>query len=285
MDAMLRAVLVILWIASAGGASVAGLDYYLTPLQERPFVEGYSLFASSAVVGHGYGVIGSAFMLLGVLLYSGRRRVTALGKLGKLKDWLQVHIFLCTLGPFLILLHSTFRVGGLVAIAFWSMVLVVASGVFGRYLYVRIPKTLQGTFLSLQATEGWRTEAFSGLEARGSIDGSVLAKLSERIRPEKPRSLPHALLLGLKWDFTRRRREREIRSLLMGAGGSEAFRRGAVTLALEESRLSTQVALLEPFRRMFRYWHVFHLPLAIVMFLILAVHVTVAILFGYAWVF
>ena len=64
MEAMLRAVLVILWIASAGAASVAGLDYYLTPLQERPCVEGYSLFASSAVVGHGYGVVGSAFMLL-----------------------------------------------------------------------------------------------------------------------------------------------------------------------------------------------------------------------------
>jgi len=30
---------------------------------------------------------------------------------------------------------------------------------------------------------------------------------------------------------------------------------------------------------------VFHLPLAIVMFLIVIVHVSVAILFGYAWVF
>ncbi len=55
-------------------------------------------------------------------------RVSVLGRLGKLKHWLQVHIFFCTMGPFLILLHSAFRVGGIVAIAFWSMALVVGSG-------------------------------------------------------------------------------------------------------------------------------------------------------------
>jgi hypothetical protein len=55
-------------------------------------------------------------------------------------------------------------------------------------------------------------------------------------------------------------------------------------LAMEQDRLLRQIVLLEPFQRLFRYWHVFHLPLATVMFLILAVHVTVAILFGYAWV-
>ncbi|MCJ7628810.1 MAG: hypothetical protein MUO50_10540 [Longimicrobiales bacterium] len=281
---MLRAVLIVIWVVVAVVASVNGWDYYITPLQERPFSEGHALFASSAVVGHGYGVLGSGFMIFGVLMYSARKRIGSRGKVGKLKHWLQVHIFLCTLGPFLILFHSTFRVGGLVAISFWSMVLVVASGAFGRYLYVHIPKTLQGTFLSLEDIERGRVEAFSALEESGSLDGSVLAKLSDQIRPKEPRSLPHALLLGLRWDFSRRRREREIRSLLMGGGGSEAFRRGTVALALEEARLGTQVALLRPFRRLFRYWHVFHLPLAIVMFLILAVHVTVAILFGYAWV-
>lgn len=281
---MLRTALIAIWVVSALAASLAGLGYYLTPLQERPFAAGHALFASSALVGHGYGVLGSGFMVFGVLMYSVRKRSLRLAKLGKLKHWLEVHIFLCTLGPFLVLLHSTFRVGGLVAISFWSMVLVVASGFFGRYLYVRIPKTLQGTFLSLEALEKKREEALSALEDRESFDGAVLAKLSHRIRPEKPRSLPHALLLGLRWDFTRRQREGEIRRLLQGSGGTEAIRKEMMTLALEEARLGAQVTHLEPFRRLFRYWHVFHLPLAIVMFLILAVHVTVAILFGYAWV-
>ena len=284
MDTMLRVVLFIIWVVSAGAASAAGLEYYLTPIQERPFTDGHEYFASSSLVGHGYGIAGSGFMLLGVLLYSVRKRVAALQKLGKLKHWLQVHIFFCTLGPFLILLHSTFRVGGLVAISFWSMVLVVASGVFGRYLYVRIPKTLQGTFLSLEAIESKRAEALSLFQSENIFDGSVLAELTRRIRPDEPRNLPHALFLGLRWDFSRRRREKEIRSLLRTVGGPEPLRVELEKLAINEVRLGAQVALLGPFQRLFRYWHVFHLPLAIVMFLIFAVHVTVAILFGYAWV-
>jgi hypothetical protein len=281
---MLRAILIVVWIVCAGAATLPGLGYYLTPLQERPFEAGHALFASSALVGHGYGVVGSAFMLFGVAMYSARRRIGALGKLGKLKNWLQVHIFLCTLGPYLILLHSTFRVGGLVAIAFWSMVLVVASGVFGRYLYVRIPKTIQGTFLSLEAIENRRSRALSALEERGSLDGAVLAKVFLQTVPERPTGPFSALLTGLRWDLSRRNREREIRALLREAEGSAGITDQVVATAMEEARLRVQVALLEPFQRLFRYWHVFHLPLAIVMFLILAVHVTVAAMFGYVWV-
>ena len=41
--------------------------------------------------------------------------------------------------------------------------------------------------------------------------------------------------------------------------------------------------MLQPFGRLFRYWHAVHLPLAIVMALVLLVHIAVAFLFGYAW--
>ena len=167
---------------------------------------------------------------------------------------------------------------------FWSMVLVVASGVFGRYLYVRIPKTLHGTFLTLEELDERRSGLLSSLETKAPGDGSLLATVSGRIYFEEPRSLGHALLLGIRWEINKRRREKEIRTLLRGTGVSPAIQSEMEALALEEARLGSQVALLQPFRRMFRYWHVFHLPLAIVMFLILGVHVTVAVLFGYAWV-
>jgi hypothetical protein len=175
-------------------------------------------------------------------------------------------------------------VGGIVAIAFWSMVLVVASGVFGRYLYVRIPKTLHGAFLTREAMERRREEVLASMGTWGALDGAVLARVRDRIRPDEPRNLPQALLLGLQWDLGRARRKKEILALMEEPGGSRELTREVVTLALEEARLGMQTALLQPFQRLFRYWHVFHLPLAIVMFLILTVHVTVAILFGYAWV-
>jgi hypothetical protein len=56
-----------------------------------------------------------------------------------------------------------------------------------------------------------------------------------------------------------------------------------VRLFAAQTRIERQLALLAPFHRLFRYWHVFHLPFAIVMFVVLAVHVAVAVAFGYGW--
>jgi hypothetical protein len=38
-------------------------------------------------------------------------------------------------------------------------------------------------------------------------------------------------------------------------------------------------------QRLFGYWHVLHIPLAIVMLITFIVHVGVAIAFGYTWIF
>ena len=49
----------------------------------------------------------------------------------------------------------------------------------------------------------------------------------------------------------------------------------------QQLKIEQQLALLAPFQKLFRYWHLLHLPLAIVMFVIVAVHVVVATMFGY----
>ena len=67
-------------------------------------------------------------MLIGVGFYMARKRFRSLGRVGLLKHWLEFHIFLCSLGPVLVLYHTTFKFGGLVALSFWSMVAVFLSG-------------------------------------------------------------------------------------------------------------------------------------------------------------
>ena len=282
---MLRLILVLLWFAAAAPATQAGLSYYRTPVQERPFLSADDLFASSALVGHGYGVVGTLFILVGVVAYAIRKRALLLQGWGKLKHWLQVHIFLCTLGPYLILLHTTFRVGGIVAIAFWSMVLVVGSGVFGRYLYARIPKTLQGHFLSLEALEQRRVAALSSVGSRFGLDEAAVDRLLRETVPARTTGTGGALFLALRWDMGRRRAVGALRARLKEMGASPHARRELAALLLDEQRRELQIALLRPFQRLFRYWHVFHLPLAIVMFLTLGVHVIVVVLFGYVWIF
>ena len=161
---MLRRLLLALWLLVASASAFVGWRYYVTPLQERVFTDAHALFSPAGVVGHGYGVVGTLLMVSGVGMYSLRKRSTLLAEMGKLATWLQLHIFLCTLGPFLVLLHTSFRFGGLVSIAFWSMTLVVVSGIFGRYLYVRIPKTINGQFLTIHAIEEKKSDLLLTLE-------------------------------------------------------------------------------------------------------------------------
>jgi hypothetical protein len=38
-------------------------------------------------------------------------------------------------------------------------------------------------------------------------------------------------------------------------------------------------------QKMLKYWHVAHLPFAVVMFIIMVIHVAITIAFGYKWIF
>jgi hypothetical protein len=91
------------------------------------------------------GYAGFALMLL-TNLYIFRKRISAFAGVGKMANWLDFHIFCGLAGPTFILFHCNFKVHGLVAISFWSMVVSVTSGVVGRYFYVQIAK-LKSDFL------------------------------------------------------------------------------------------------------------------------------------------
>jgi hypothetical protein len=278
-------VAVLVWLAVAGTLLVWGFPYYITPLQARAYSAYHELLKPSGLVGQGYGVIGTLMMVVGVTGYSLRRRVRWLTRFGKLKTWLAVHIFLCTLGPFLIVLHTTFKFGGIVSIAFWSMTLVVASGVFGRYVYVRIPKTLNGQFLSLQTIEEQRGTMLRSIQERSGLSAADLDRILRVAKRPAPRGFAGALFQSLWYDLTGRAHDRKIQRALEAKGVAPKARAAAAQLFHDEATLEHQVALLTPFQRLFKYWHLFHMPLAIVMLLVVLVHVSVAILLGYTWLF
>jgi hypothetical protein len=317
----------ILWVlglAIAGTATWYGLPYYLTPLAERPFSPLHDLFAPTGLVGHGFGIVGTLLVVVGVTLYTARKRIPFLARVGKLRDWLHFHIFLCLVGPFLVLLHTTFRFGGLVAISFWSMAAVVSSGVFGRYVYSWIPRTISGGATGAEAVRDRMRAVFHQVEETTSLskehiqrilwpgrgEGSRATKSTElgrtgndgparatpvesgpeaapverRRRPRQPGILG-AALEALAFRLTRRKRLRRFDRELRTAGVTGSVRSEMVGLLNEEARIEQQLRILQPFQRAFRYWHAFHLPLAGVMFLVLGVHVAVALAFGYTWIF
>lgn len=94
--------------------------------------------APSGLVGHGLGILGGVLMLVAQTAYTWRKRPERTGP-GPTRRWLQVHVVAGLVGPYLILLHTAFRFRGLAAVLTLLMLVVVASGATGRYVYRAAP--------------------------------------------------------------------------------------------------------------------------------------------------
>jgi hypothetical protein len=116
--------------------------------------------ASAGLFGHLLGIIGFIMMLMTEILYSLRKR-SRLARWGRMEFWLQFHIFTGLVGPFMVLLHTSWKFNGLAGAVTLLTILIVASGFVGRYIYTRIPRVLEG--VKLESLEG---EAQSAALAR-----------------------------------------------------------------------------------------------------------------------
>ncbi len=148
-----------IWTLSLAFVSVVvvvlafGVDFYMTPVAQRLFHPQYSLLKPSGHYGYLLGIVGTSMIVLGVVIYMLKKRVPKLSQLGKLRYWLEMHIFLCVTGPMLVVFHTSLKVGGLALYAFFGMLCVMMSGVTGRFLYGLLPRDADGLALSPEELE------------------------------------------------------------------------------------------------------------------------------------
>ena len=266
---------------------VQGYSYYLTPYLQRPHHPDYRLLRPAGTRGLAYGIAGSAMMIL-MLIYSVRKRTRLLGRSMSLHSLLDFHIYLGVVGPLLIVLHTSFKVQGLVAVSFWSMVAVAVSGYFGRYLYVQIPRNIAGNELSLQEMEQSNTQMAQALKARFNLDDDTLRRvetLFEKQLIHKQRgafaSVGTLLIDDILRPFSRRKLRRQLMKivLLPRSQFRELFE-----ISFRRAILRRRISLLGQVQMLFHYWHVIHKPFAIVMYIIMGIHIGVALWTGYAWI-
>ena len=98
---------------------------------------------ASELFGHGIGIVGFIFMLLTEMLYSLRKRSRSV-KWGRMSTWLQLHIFTGLVGPYMVLLHTSWKFNGIAGATTLLTIIIVVSGFIGRYIFTRIPRTLDG---------------------------------------------------------------------------------------------------------------------------------------------
>jgi hypothetical protein len=262
-----------------------GADYYKTSFQDRFYHRLNESLKPSGIIGHGLGVAGSLLMLSGVFFYMARKRIRRLSQLGTLKHWLEFHIFLCTLGPILVLYHTAFKFGGLVAISFWSMVAVVISGVIGRFIYLQIPHTIEGREMNLNELGRLKSDIFHEIEDRINADPEIISYLNEALVVKSPRS-GGSFFSNIRPQLHHEKNLITQISLKLKSGNITLKEyKTVMSMVKREIVMNRRIAWLSDMQDFLRYWHVAHLPFALVMLVIMIVHVIVAVVFGYRWIF
>lgn len=266
---------------------INGLEYYQIPLEERFFHQDHGQLKPSGAWGHGLGIIGTLMITLGVSSYMIRKRNRKLFSLGYLKHWLEFHIFLCSVGPVLVLFHTAFKFGGIVSVSFWSMVVVVLSGIIGRFIYIQIPRTIQGKEVDIMELTSIRHEMSQNLYVDLTMNPLLFREFENLTALERYKS--SGISEGIRIIFADFFRVRnfisKLNNQLKHAGVSRYRRKEIIRTAKTEMILSRKIGLLKTMQKLFHYWHIAHLPFAITMFVIMLIHVAVTILFGYKWIF
>jgi hypothetical protein len=260
---------------------LGGWEYYRAPLATRGYLPEHALLRPSGPVGLTLGVAG-VFSMLMTLPYYVRKRVKALSKVGTVKQWLEVHIFFGIVGPVLITFHTSFKFNGIVSVAYWLMMTVWASGFVGRYLYVRIPKSIRGVELSLAEVEATLSRVQQQIQTQ-SWPQAVQAELDafEHAITPAPGRAPGAIDLFFG-ELRVRTRLMLLRRHLRAAGIDVAALTSVIDRAAQRATLTRRLVHLQRTKHLFEMWHVFHRPLVYGLFVIVVLHVGIALFFGYA---
>lgn len=282
------------WIRPSSGA-LSALKYLGLTLiwgVGPAYVIAFEPYESKSPFGIALGVAGLTCMLVGAVMYVLRKHVARLKKVGKLSGWLSVHIALCLAGPTFIMYHATFNIlAPNSGVAIYSMLIVVASGVFGKYIHGHVLQTLGGERAGLKQIEKQRTLIDLDVAGQSGVPQSLLGHIRQffEVRTTaKTVGVVTSFYLLVKLDWLERRILRQV---------SEEFKAGLVvrrdlrpqqraTIEVDglqglaiKTGFEKRIALMEATERAFRFWHHLHVPLLVVLGLTVLVHLAAVLLF------
>ena len=237
---------------------------------------------SSGLLGHSLGVVGFLLMLGAETLYSWRKEMRGPGR-GRMSTWLQAHVFFGLVGPFMVLLHSAWRLHGLAGLLMLVTMLMVASGFLCRYVYTAVPRTVDGAELTLRDLEAQVTAAHSQVQEWRMGHPAAVALLGDRLvalaAPSPVAGSNAKAVLGgtlPRWRY-HWQVQHELRQLA-ASGNGQALE--LAQLLERQKRLETQAQSLASARRFLGLSRTIHVVLGVVVFALAFVHIGMALYFA-----
>ncbi len=285
--AMVVAAALVLFLA------VRGFPYYSLKLEERPFSPLHAQLRSSGTVGLRLGIL--SLVMFGILfLYPLRKRWRWLSTIGSTRRWLNFHILFGVTTPCIVTFHTSFRFHGLAGLAYWTMIAVALSGFVGRYVYAKIPRSLNSVALTIADLETQTAALAQRLQEQAVFRPEDMAPLLDVPSPKAIRAMGWMRTLStmVRLDVARalqlarlRRRILNGRQRVATLGGllpsHNRDLEAIVALVYLQSRLRVATAFLDRSERIFHLWHVVHRPFSISFVALIAIHIGVALSVGF----
>jgi hypothetical protein len=231
--------------------------------------------AASDFFGHSLGILGFLLMLMTETLYTMRKRSRS-ARWGRVSSWLQFHIVTGIVGPFMVLLHSSWKFNGLAGVVLLMTGVIVLSGFIGRYIYTAIPRNADG--LELEADE--LHQQIMALE-------SAIATWSGEISGDAD-ALPDYAATPEPAEFHPSRKPSEPITQRINVWNNQRTldpqtREKTATidkLVKRHRTLERQRASLAQARRLMALWHTLHVPLGLALFAAAFIHIGAAIYYA-----
>lgn len=238
-------------------------------------------------LGYWLGIVGGTLMLL-LLFYPAGKKSQLMRRLGLVKHWFRIHMIFGLVGPLLILYHCNFSVEAINSqVSLYAMLAVAGSGIVGRYFYARIHRGLYGKRTSIEELRAEISDAKEnsrGLAAILPRFFSVLHSISAELLGNKftgTMGVRKSLIWSVKHFYIRAKlfvciknelRERAIQSDTIRQNSAEVSKI-ANQYAKSQVSLMRRVAQLSFYERLFSLWHIFHMPLFLLLVVSALVHV------------
>lgn len=271
-----------------------GASYYVLPLDQRPFSPKHELLRPSGTIGIKLGILGVALFCI-IFLYALRKVIPWLSRIGTARHWMDFHVIAGVSAPIVIAFHASFKFRGIAGVAFWFMLAVALSGIVGRYLYAKIPRSVTAAELSLNELQSNEAELGIALARQSVYSPDKLKRILDVPSPEHIRrigpllALGEMLLLDLRMPFqiaALRRSSSNFSERLRTCGGlfasSSTEVEQVVHIIRQKVSLSRRLIFLSHTQRVFHLWHVIHRPFSYAFAVLAILHILVVTGLGFS---
>jgi hypothetical protein len=238
-------------------------------------------------VGYALGIVGSLLMLA-LMLYPLRKRLPPAHWSGSIGLWFRMHMLLGLLGPLIILYHARFTYSAVNSgIALLAMLIVVASGLIGRFIYGHVYRGFSQSKIETRELLEELAQSRLLLDADGDAGHRVVQRLEQLEQQALVKRLTlfgnasAVLTIGLRsrilyWQLRRAVHSEQVANASASRLSDRATMLHQRAIKLHLGQYLRAIRALGGFvfyDRLFRAWHYLHLPLFLFLLAAATLHV------------